>query len=89
MSDIVEQANQAAIEAERGLDVLAYIGACNAGDFDTMIEIARRAESDPLLEEALWQADLEMAKDEIVTPGQVERAHKKIKHIFKQYFEER
>ncbi len=84
MSDILKQAE----EVVRDRDVRLYVEALNAGDFDTMIEIAERAESDPLLEEALWKADLEMAKDEIVSPEQVERAAKMVKHIFKQYNEE-
>ncbi len=84
MSDILKQAE----EVVRDRDVHLYVEALNAGDFDTMIEIVERAESDPLLEEALWKADLEMAKDEIVSPEQVERAAKMVKHIFKQYNEE-
>lgn len=90
--DILSQANLLAQKIEelaRVIDVRDYVEALNAGDFDTMVEIASRAESDPALEEALWQADLEMAKDEVVSPEALERATKMIKHIFKQYYEER
>lgn len=83
--DILSQAEQIA----RAQDVRAYVAALDAGDFDTMAIIAERAQSDPILEDALWQAALEAAKDEVVSPEQVERAAKMIKHIFRQYYEER
>lgn len=90
MSDILEQAGQVAQSAEelaRRRDTLAYIEALHAGDFDTMSEIASRAECDPLLEDELWKADVEAAKDEVVPPEFIERATKMIKHIFRQYEE--
>ena len=93
MSDtILNQAKQAALHAEevaRDQDVRAYIAALDAGDFDAMSEIAERAQSDPSLEDALWQADVEAAKDEVVSPEEIERAQKMVRHIFKQYYEER
>lgn len=93
MSDnILNQANQVASHAEeiaRDQDVRDYIQALDIGDFDAMAVIAERAESDPILEDALWQAALEAAKDEIVSPEEIERAQKMVKHIFKQYYEER
>jgi hypothetical protein len=89
--DILSQASQIAQDASalaRAQDVRAYIHALDIGDFDAMSEIAERAMNDPILEEALFQADLEMAKDEIVPPEELERATKIVKHIFKQYNEE-
>lgn len=88
--DILSHASQVAQSAEelaRGRDVLAYTQALDAGDFDTMVEIASRAESDPLLDEMLWQVAIEMAKDEVVSPEEIERATKMVKHIFRQYEE--
>jgi hypothetical protein len=85
MSDILRQAEQIA----RDSDVRAYVEALEAGNFDAMSEIAERAQSDPLLEDALWQAAVEAAKDEIVSPEEIERAVKMVKHIFRQYYEER
>ncbi len=76
MSDILKQAE----EVVRDRDVHLYVEALNAGDFDTMIEIVERAESDPILSELLWQAD-------VVPPEFVKRAQKMIKHMIDQYEE--
>lgn len=45
-------------------DVFRYIAASERGDFATMAEICQYAEGDSELGEALWDAALELAKDE-------------------------
>jgi hypothetical protein len=89
--DILSQASQVAQSAEelaRDKEVYLYVTAMDRGDFDMMVEILARAEGDPMLADLLWRADLAMVEDIVIPPEVLERAHKMVKRIFKQYYEE-
>jgi hypothetical protein len=90
--DIINQASQVARSAEemaRDKDVYLYVTAMDRGDLDMMGEIMERAESDPLLFQAIEEVHAAMVKEEniVIPPEFVERATKMIKHIIRQYEE--
>lgn len=90
MSDIFEQAAQAALRGEqrsRDNDALLYLLALDKGNFDTLGQVLQRAETDPKLEQIIFAIHKELAEEEgiVVSQEELEQAHRMVLHIFKQW----
>lgn len=97
MKDILTQASAAAqrgLQLSRERDAYLYICAWDRGDLEAVCAISDKAEHDPELREMLDGIDEEMAEEmekeaKPVSEEESERMHAKVKHLTRQYFEER
>jgi hypothetical protein len=97
-NDILAQASQAALRAERlsrERDAYLYTCAWDRGDLEAVCAISDRAEHDPELREILDDLDTEFFAEEMekeakrVSKEEAKRVQEKLQHLMKQYYEER
>ena len=96
-NDIIAQASASAQRGEqlsRERDAYRYICAWDRGDLEALCTISERAEHDPEMQKILDSIDEEMAEEmekemEPVSEEEAKRMHEKVRHLTRQYFEER
>jgi hypothetical protein len=97
VKDILTQATEAAQRGEqlsRERDAYRYICAWDRGDLEAVCNLRERALHDKELEQILDELDEEFAgemekKEGPVSEEEAKRMHEKVKHLMKQYNEER